>query len=50
MTRPGETTEHALLQHAERQTKALENISSAVMLLLALAILGVLVGAAALWG
>lgn len=39
-----------LLEHTKRQTAALENISSAVMFLLALTILGVVIGAAALFG
>lgn len=38
--------EQQLVRHAERQTHALENIQSAVMLLLALAILGALIGLA----
>lgn len=42
MTRGGDT-DSELLAQAERQTKALENIQSAVMLLLALAILGALI-------
>jgi len=36
--------EDSLLAHAERQTKALENIQSALMFLLALAILGAILG------
>jgi hypothetical protein len=39
-----------MLNHAERQSKALESIQSAVMLLLALVILIAVVGAAAIWG
>lgn len=42
--------EQELLEHQRRQTKALEGIHSAMMLLLALAIVGVLIGAAALFG
>ena len=44
------TIEQQLVTYAERQAKALENIQSAVMFLLALAILGALIGAAALLG
>jgi len=44
------TVEQQQLMYAERQTKALENIQSAVMFLLALAILGALIGAAVLLG
>lgn len=50
MTQQAETAEQALLHHAERQTKALESINGALMFLLALAILGVLIAAASIWG
>jgi hypothetical protein len=39
MTQQGESADQALLAHAERQTKAIEDIRGAVMFLLALAIL-----------
>jgi len=42
--------QQALIEQARRQTRALENIQSAVMLLLALAIVGALIGVAALVG
>lgn len=42
--------EQELLAHARRQTKALEGIHGAMMLLLALAILGSIIAAAALFG
>ena len=38
-----------LIEHAERQTKALESINGALMFLLALAILGALIGLAVLF-
>lgn len=41
-----ETVDVQLLRHAERQTKALESINGALMFFLALAILGLLIGAA----
>lgn len=50
MTQQGEPVEQALLDHAERQTKALESMNGAMMFLLALAILSVLIAAGALWG
>lgn len=39
-----------LVAQGERQTELLSSINGALMFLLALAILGVLLGAAALWG
>lgn len=48
--RETEDVDRALLDQAERQTDALENIRSAVLLMLALAILGAVIGAAVLFG
>lgn len=48
MTQPTETTEEALLRHAERQTKALESINGSVLFLLVLAILGAILGLVAI--
>lgn len=50
MTEPGESLEKALLQHAERQTSALETIRGLMLFFLALAILGILIWLATAFG
>jgi hypothetical protein len=47
MTQQDESADQALLTHTERQTKALEDIRGALLFLLALAILGAVLGLAA---
>jgi hypothetical protein len=46
----GSDIDTQLLAQSERQTKALENIQSALMFLLALVILSTLIGVAVLFG